>query len=177
MQNERVFLGLGSNLGDRAGAIKEACATLAGLLDELEQASFYETRPRDLADQPLFLNTVVSGVTSLEPEDLLSALHDVENELGRNRANEITKGPRTLDIDILLFGGRIIESDRLVVPHPRMLERKFVLVPLVELSPELRHPATGTLFQDYLERLESQGIYYFESTRYSREVSREQRNQ
>ncbi len=177
MHMEKVFLGLGSNIGDRAKTIKEACAALTGLLDEFEQASFYETRPRDVVDQPLFLNTVVSGVTSLEPEALLSALHSIEHELGRNRTNELEKGPRTLDIDLLLFGERIIESDRLVVPHPRMLERKFVLVPLVEIAPELHHPATGTSFQDYLERLESQGIYYFESTRYSREVSREQRKQ
>lgn len=175
MHMEKVFLGLGSNVGDRAKALKEACAALAVLLDEFEQASFYETRPRDVVDQPLFLNTVVSGMSSLEPDDLLSHLHSIEHNLGRNREQEVAKGPRTLDIDLLLFGERIIESDRLVVPHPRMLERKFVLVPLVEIAPELPHPATGTLFQDYLERLESQGIYYFESTRYSREVSREQR--
>ena len=172
---EKVFLGLGSNMGDRARTLKSACSALAGLLSRIEQASLYETRPRDVTDQPLFLNTVVAGMTSVEPDELLSSIHLIERELGRDRSRERLRGPRTLDIDLLLFGERHIDDERLVVPHPRMLERKFVLIPLVELAPELRHPGTGVLFQAYLDRLESQGIYYFESTRYSREVSRDQR--
>lgn len=164
----RVFMGLGSNLGHRALLVSEALDMLRSSLGSLRVASFYETMPRDLVDQPPFLNTVVEGWTSLPPSDLLAESLKIESRLGRVRAKSRPKGPRPIDIDLLLYGSRVIDSEGLVVPHPRMVERKFVLVPLVELDPSLRHPATGRLFQTYLDALEPQGIYYFCPTSYSR---------
>ncbi|HUX20255.1 MAG TPA: 2-amino-4-hydroxy-6-hydroxymethyldihydropteridine diphosphokinase, partial [Spirochaetia bacterium] len=134
---------------------------LSPLLERPRLASMYETRPRDLLDQPLFLNTVVEGTTELAPHELLSAVLEIERTLGRNRSNEREKGPRTIDIDILLYGNELIESAVLTVPHPRIAERKFVLIPLLELEPELRHPGTQVTFQSDLDSLQSQGIYYF----------------
>jgi 2-amino-4-hydroxy-6-hydroxymethyldihydropteridine diphosphokinase len=103
----------------------------------------------------------VEGTTELSPEELLSAVHEIERSLGRDRSNEREKGPRTIDIDILLYGDKLIESPMLTVPHPRIIERKFVLIPLLELEPQLCHPGTQTAFQSNLDSLESQGIYYF----------------
>ncbi len=171
MDEVKVYLGVGSNVGDRAANIKCACEALQAVLHGTEQASLYETRPREVVDQPLFVNTVVSGYTSLSAGDLLARLNEIEANLGRDRPMERHKGPRTMDIDLLLYGTEIIESDDLTVPHPRICERKFVLVPLLELSPTLGHPATGRTFQSYLEALEPQGIYYFNATRYSRGTS------
>lgn len=171
MPATRVFLGIGSNLGDRAANIKSACDSLLLLLSDIEQASLYETLPQEVIDQPPFLNTVVTGRTAIEPAELLTETAEIERRLGRERSRELPKGPRTIDIDLLLFGEQQIETDNLVVPHPRMTARKFVLVPLLELAPELRHPSTGLPFQGYLESLGPQGIYYFSASGYSRGIS------
>lgn len=171
MAGPRVYLGIGSNVGDRAMFVKSACDSLQTILRQFEQASLYETVPRDFADQPHFLNTVVTGFTPMPPDRLLREIHEIERAHGRDRANERTKGPRTLDIDLLLYGTETIETDDLTVPHPRMTERKFVLLPLLELDPLLRHPLTGVAFESYLESLEPQGIYYFPATGYSRGIS------
>jgi len=120
-----------------------------------------------VVDQPPFLNTVVAGLTELDALSLLESIHSIETALGRNRAIERPKGPRPIDIDILLFGSEVISGERLVVPHPRMRLRKFVLVPLLELDPDLVDPAGSIPFADYLARLPPQGIYYFGATRYS----------
>lgn len=171
METTRVFLGVGSNVGERADHIKHAYDALGGFLEHERQASLYETRPREVIDQPLFLNTVVSGLCSLSPAELLEKVAWIERDLGRDRSNERRKGPRTVDIDILLYGEHCIDGDDLVIPHPRMTERKFVLIPLLELDPELRDPVTGLPFQHYLDSLEPQGIYYFTAKRYSRGTS------
>jgi 2-amino-4-hydroxy-6-hydroxymethyldihydropteridine diphosphokinase len=154
-----VYLSLGSNLGDRKRHLAHAVACLHGLLGELKLSSLYETAPQELIDQPFFLNIAVSGRTELEPKALLEAIMAIESRLGRDRRAAVPKGPRVIDIDLLLFGERIIAEESLQVPHPRMTGRRFVLQPLLELDPTLRHPATGEPLSRCLERLGEQGVY------------------
>jgi 2-amino-4-hydroxy-6-hydroxymethyldihydropteridine diphosphokinase len=139
----RVFVGLGSNLGDRAGNLLLGIRGMiaAGLRVRL-LSSIYETEPVDFPDQPLFLNMVaeLESITT-SPEQLLARLLRIEYALGRRR--DRPKGPRTIDLDLLLYGDEIQATEFLTLPHPRMQDRRFVLVPLAELSPELRHPTLG----------------------------------
>ncbi len=144
-----------------------ACELLSRVLLEIRSASLYETSPQEVVDQPPFLNTVVTGRTALAPLALLDSLHAIEAALGRDRARERPKGPRSIDVDLLLYGSQVIAEERLVVPHPSMHLRKFVLVPLLELAPELLDPAQSVPFADHLAELPPQGIYYFGVTRYS----------
>lgn len=129
----RAFLGLGANLGDRLETIKQAIS----LINEhqeiilLNKSAIYETQPFGYIDQPDFINMVIEIATSLSPNELLKYIHLIENRLGRKR--EIHWGPRTIDIDILLYGDKIIKSDDLQIPHPHLAERLFVLVPLEEI--------------------------------------------
>jgi 2-amino-4-hydroxy-6-hydroxymethyldihydropteridine diphosphokinase len=134
-----VYLSLGSNLGDRTANLKAAIAALPSANFRVQKvSSFYETEPVDYLDQPWFLNCVVEGETNSQPIDLLRALRAIESQLGSKKA--FAKGPRRLDIDILLFGDLSLDAPELQVPHPRMLERKFVLAPLAEIAPQLRLP-------------------------------------
>ena len=158
---QTVYLSLGSNLGDRAANLKQAVSSLGDLLEGLATSSIYETLPMYLPDQPKFLNMAVSGRCSLAPMELLDRVRDLEGRLGRDRSKGIPKGPRVIDIDILLYGERIIENEELVVPHPRMKERQFVLIPLLELNPHLRDPATGRPLAEALAFLQDQGVYIF----------------
>lgn len=142
---ERVYLSLGSNLGDRATNLRAAIAKLPAAGVKVDRiSSLYETEPVDYLQQPWFLNCVVEGMTTLGAPELLQALREIEIRMGSKK--EFSKGPRLLDIDILLYGEETIATAELQVPHPRMLERKFVLAPLAELAPALRHPAwNGTV--------------------------------
>lgn len=133
-----VYLSLGSNLGDRAGAIAEAIEALGELGTVKAVSSFYETEPVDFTRQPWFLNAAVAMETDKLPRQLLAAIHRIEAKMGRKR--KVAKGPRVIDIDILMFGSSIIESRELTVPHAAMHERRFVLEPLAEIAPDLRHP-------------------------------------
>jgi 2-amino-4-hydroxy-6-hydroxymethyldihydropteridine diphosphokinase len=136
---KRVYLSLGTNLGDREANLRAAIGALPGAGVELGRiSSLYETEPVDYLDQPWFLNCVVEGETKLGALELLHALREIETRMGSKK--EFAKGPRLLDIDILLYGNETIATAELQVPHPRMLERKFVLAPLAEIAPELRHP-------------------------------------
>ena len=138
---KRVFLSLGSNLGDRSGNITKALDGLASAGVEVRRvSSFYRTEPVDYTQQPWFINCVAEVATELLPMQLLSALQRVERKLGRLRS--INKGPRKIDIDILLYENAVIRSATLNIPHVSMAERRFVLVPLRELEPRLRHPVT-----------------------------------
>jgi 2-amino-4-hydroxy-6-hydroxymethyldihydropteridine diphosphokinase len=148
-----VFLGLGTNLGDREANLRGALAALSTHVDIQRVSSVYHSEPVGFRDQPDFWNTVVSARTQLDPHDLLDALLDVERALGRERS--FRNAPRLIDIDLLLYGDRVISTDRVQVPHPRMSERAFVLRPLVELAPALRDPATG---ESYAERLAQGGL-------------------
>ena len=139
-----VFLSLGSNLGDRARNLNDAITSLAGAGVRVHKvSSFYETEPVDYLQQPWFLNCVVEGETEVRAVTLLRGLRGIEERLGSKK--EFAKGPRLLDIDILLYGNETIDTPELQVPHPRMLKRKFVLVPLAEIAPGLSHPAWGGL--------------------------------
>src|SRR5258707_15057167 len=128
MSITRVYLSMGSNLGDRAANLLAAISKLPSAGFHTSKVSnFYETEPVDYLDQPWFLNCVVEGETASQPIELLHALRAIESQLGSRKA--FAKGPRLLDVDILLFGDQSIVAPELQIPHPRMLERKFVLAP------------------------------------------------
>ncbi len=133
-----VYLSLGSNLSDRAANLRIAIAQLAGLGKVEAVSSFYETEPVELTAQPWFLNCAVQLDTEKMPRQLIAGILALEKGMGRQRKQK--KGPRIIDIDILLFGSSIIDLPSLTVPHPKMHERRFVLEPLAEIAPEARHP-------------------------------------
>jgi len=162
-----VYLGLGSNMGDRADYLFRAISSLVRILAELRCSSVYETEPRDMVEQPKFLNMVASGTTELSPEQLLAELHSIESACGRDRLAELPKGPRTMDIDLLLYGDLVRRNSAPILPHPRMHERQFVLMPLCELEPELREPASGASYQSILDSLPDQGVYATPPARYN----------
>lgn len=152
-----VYLGLGSNLGDRAATLAAALQKLDSPELRLMRASgLYETEPIGLKDQPWFLNQVAEFQTTLFPLQLLQRTKKIENELGRKR--DIRNGPRTLDIDILLYGSAIVQSEELEIPHPRFRQRRFVLTPLAELNPDLRDPVSGQQIKALLAALTGQTI-------------------
>ena len=152
-----AYLGLGSNVGDREMALLSAVRLLEKPdLRVTRVSSLYETEPMYVTGQPRFLNQVAEIETSLMPMQLLSRVLGVERELGRTRT--LAKGPRTIDIDVLLYGRFVVESPRLVVPHPGLHERRFVLEPLAELNPELRHPVLKKTVRELLAGLGEQGV-------------------
>ena len=134
-----VYLSLGSNLGDREENLRTAISKLGEFGDVVAVSSFYETEPVDVGAQPWFLNCAVKLDTEKMPRQLMSAILTLEQSMGRQRRQN--KGPRTIDIDVLLFGGSVIELPSLTVPHPRMHKRRFVLEPLAEIAADVRHPA------------------------------------
>ncbi len=133
-----IYLSLGSNLGDRVAQLAAAIEKLRDLGEVVTVSSFYETEPMEFADQPWFLNCAVALKTELMPKQFLSKILVIEREMGRQRIRP--KGPRSIDIDILLFGNAVIHTPQLEVPHPAMHQRRFVLEPLAEIAPEVRHP-------------------------------------
>jgi 2-amino-4-hydroxy-6-hydroxymethyldihydropteridine diphosphokinase len=137
---KRVYLSLGSNLGDREANLRNALEQLAAVGTVLGVSAFYETEPMELAAQPWFLNCAVALETEKMPKQLLSATQGIEQELGRRRTQNSAKGPRPIDIDILLFGNSVVETPQLVIPHPGLHTRRFVLEPLAEIAPDQRHP-------------------------------------
>ncbi len=144
-----VYLSLGSNLGDREAMLREAIRRLESPQLHIRRvSSVYETEPQDFREQPWFLNVVVEAETGLFPLQLLGLVRKVELALGRRRF--VVKGPRTIDIDILLYGGFVIDRPELAIPHLRMTERRFVLEPMVELAPELRHPVLRRTMRELL---------------------------
>jgi 2-amino-4-hydroxy-6-hydroxymethyldihydropteridine diphosphokinase len=146
-----AYVALGVNLGDRAATIESALRSLAQLGELRAVSSLYETDPVGYADQPPYLNAVVSIETSLPALDLLRRLLAIEAEHGRVRT--FANAPRTLDLDLLLYGDETVETPELTVPHPRMHERAFVLVPLVEIAPNANVPNTGATARELLGRL------------------------
>jgi 2-amino-4-hydroxy-6-hydroxymethyldihydropteridine diphosphokinase len=150
---------LGSNLGDRETNLSAALAALPlhGFMIEA-RSSIYETAPQDVTDQPWFLNLCAGGTTELSPLELLTATRGIEAGLGRDRAGTVPGGPRKLDIDILFYDDQIIATPELTVPHPRLLKRRFVLEPLLEIAPALVHPETRRPLRDYLSTVLSQDV-------------------
>lgn len=134
-----VYLSLGSNMGDRARIIARAIDALAAHgVRVTRQSSLYETEPVDIRSQSWFLNCVVEAETDLMPRQLMHALLEIERSVGRRR--RVPRGPRLVDIDILFFGANIVRTAELEIPHPRMAERRFVLVPFAEIAPGVQHP-------------------------------------
>lgn len=135
-----VYLSLGSNAGNRGANLDAAIERLRSLGEVVAVSSYYETEPVELAAQPWFLNCAVKLDTEKMPKQLLARILDLEQELGRRRQQEKSKGPRLIDIDILMFGSSIIETIGLTIPHPAMHQRRFVLEPLAEIAADVRHP-------------------------------------
>jgi 2-amino-4-hydroxy-6-hydroxymethyldihydropteridine diphosphokinase len=160
MSSKLAYISLGSNLGDREKSLKDALHALEiNQIQITARSSIYETEPQDVTDQPWFLNMVVVCETRYFPLQLLKILQSIERDLGRVRGgSSIRRGPRTVDIDILLFGNSTLDTPQLTVPHPRMLERRFVLEPLLEIAPDLKFPHTNKPIKSFLPALATQKI-------------------
>ncbi|MCW5982170.1 MAG: 2-amino-4-hydroxy-6-hydroxymethyldihydropteridine diphosphokinase [Bryobacteraceae bacterium] len=152
-----AYLSLGSNVGDRRRNLLDALRSLAA--DDLavrRVSSIYETEPRELPDQPWFLNLVAEVETALSPAGLLERCLHTERTMGRIR--QVPKGPRAIDIDVLLYDDLVVKAPGLAVPHPRMAERRFVLEPLTELAPERKHPILGRTIRELLAATLDQAV-------------------
>jgi len=150
---ERVFLSLGSNLGDRTGNVERALNLIASVpgVRVVRASSLYETEPEGYVDQPDFINAAVEIETTLTPHKLLGEIKEIERSMGRKKTFRF--GPRIIDVDILLFGGLIIDEPDLVIPHPLMLERRFVLMPLAEIAPQTLHPISGKTIDSHRKNI------------------------
>lgn len=146
-----AYLSLGSNVADREQNLKDALARLEIAGRTISVSSFYETEPVEVADQPWFLNCAVAVETTQSPQQLMATVLQIEREMGRQRTR--IKGPRTMDIDILLFDDVIIDSPALKIPHPAMHKRRFVLEPLAEIAPNALQPVLKKTVQEMLDAL------------------------
>jgi len=155
-----AYLGLGSNLEDRQYNLEQALAFLAQRLRIEKVSSIYDTEPVGNTQQPRFLNLVCQVSTTLSPTALIALAKGIEAKLGRGGGSGM---PRPIDIDILFYGEQVIKTPELVIPHPRLTERAFVLVPLVEIAPELVHPANGKTARELLMALKGiRGVFKWE---------------
>jgi 2-amino-4-hydroxy-6-hydroxymethyldihydropteridine diphosphokinase len=146
-----AYLSLGSNVGDRAANLDAAITRLRALGEVVQISSIYETEPVEFTAQPWFLNCVVELDTEKTPQELMAAILEIEQQMGRRRTQE--KGPRSIDIDILLFGDSMVETKGLTIPHSSLHERRFVLEPLAEIAPEARHPRLKQAIQELRDAL------------------------
>lgn len=151
-----AYVGLGSNLGDRVANIGRGLAMLRQVSTSMVTSSLYETMPQGFGSQPPFLNAACRLWTWLDPFQLMAKLREIEHAVGRRRA--FVNAPRTLDLDILLYGRLVLRAPGLVIPHPSMAERAFVLVPLAEIAPEVHHPILKATIRDLLARLSASGV-------------------
>jgi 2-amino-4-hydroxy-6-hydroxymethyldihydropteridine diphosphokinase len=153
-------IALGSNLesryGDRKANLWEAVERIRELGEVTAVSSAYDTEPVGYLDQPRFLNAALVLETSLEPMELMGALLGVEQAMGRERVGAVAKGPRVIDLDLLLYGDVVMNTTELTLPHPEMMERRFVLEPLAEIAPEIMHPVLGLTAREMLARLNMQ---------------------
>ena len=146
-----VYLSLGSNVGDRTANLENAISKLSRLGEVVSVSSFYETEPVEVTAQPWFFNCAVKLHTEKMPKQLLKGILDLEREMGRRRMQN--KGPRNIDIDILLFGNSVVETSGLTIPHPALHQRRFVLEPLEEIAPEVRHPVLKNTIREMRDGL------------------------
>jgi len=151
-----VYLGLGSNLGDRDANLSAALRALAAIVTIEHVSSVYDTAPMLYTDQPRFHNLVCQARTSLSPDALLHAVKEIERQLGRTSGPRY--GPRVIDIDLLLYDKLIVNTAALTIPHPRMAERAFVLAPLAEIALTLTHPVLGETIDELLRRVPESGV-------------------
>jgi len=154
-----VFLALGTNLGDRLANLKAAVEALPPSARLCAASPIYETTPWGYSDQPLFLNQVVQAETNLDPFELLGFLKGLEKQLGRQAT--FRYGPRLIDLDILFYDDLILKTPELVLPHPQLTERPFVLVPLADLVPNLQHPVLKKTVRELLDEVDRQGVELF----------------
>lgn len=154
-----TYLGLGSNIGDRLQNLQAAITALEPEVHPLECSPIYETPPWGYLDQPNFLNQVVMAETELSPGELLRYLKEIEKDLGRQ--DSFLNGPRKIDLDIIFFDDAVIDSPPITIPHPRMDDRGFVLLPLADLAPEFKHPVLDLSVQDMLAQVAVGGIELF----------------
>lgn len=146
-----AYLGLGANLGDRKQNLTKALQLLSQKVSIYQLSSIYETDPVGYKKQPLFLNAVCHISTVLSPDQLLNLAKEIEAKMGRTPS--FLNAPRPIDIDILFYNNKVINSPKLTIPHPRLTERAFVLIPLVEIAPELTHPVNGKTVKELLDNL------------------------
>ena len=157
--NHVVYIALGTNLGNRPDNLRAALGTLPPEVNVLAESHIYETPPWGYEDQPAFLNMVVKAETCLEPGALLKYLKQLEVQLGRE--GNFRWGPRLIDLDILFYDDLIIDTPPLVIPHPRLHERAFVLVPLADVAPDVIHPVLERSVREILAGIDTQGIDHF----------------
>jgi len=156
-----VYLSLGSNLGDRLSNLRNAIATLPPWVQPGIQSSVYETQPWGYYDQPVFLNQIIKADTVLEPLDLLSFLKETEVILGRKETFRF--GPRLIDLDIIFYDDLVFKTPRLTIPHPRIAERAFILIPLAEIAPDLYQPVLGKTIQQLKTDVDPSSVELFQS--------------
>lgn len=161
MEDHVVYLALGTNLGDRLANLKQAIASLPPQMEVKAKSAVYETPPWGFEDQPKFLNQVVKAKTYLDPDPLLKHLKRLEVALGRKES--FLNGPRLIDMDILFYDDLVVDKSSLVIPHPRLHERGFVLLPLMEIAPNLVHPVTQKSIREMGELINMEGIEKFSS--------------
>jgi 2-amino-4-hydroxy-6-hydroxymethyldihydropteridine diphosphokinase len=159
--DHKIFLSLGSNLGDRLINLTDAIRSLPPNIQPLTQSQTYETQPWGFIDQPAFLNLVIKANTELTPKNVLAFIKDMEVVLGRKETFRF--GPRLIDLDILFYDSLVLDTPDLTIPHPRLTERAFVLIPLAEIAPDFIHPVIKKTIRQLVSLIDTTGIKIFQS--------------